>query len=136
MDKNLIWIHEEGVPSENQLLLQKLTKKHAIYVRDVYSKDYRYQCCPWPQANLMGREFPICEFISCFNKEFAENAFENAGKMDYNLLDEILKDYFVEGEEGFNFPISEEILYHPEEFQKCLDELYKKFPQLIPVEKT
>lgn len=135
MDKKLIWIYSTDPHSDNQILLQKLAKKHAIYVRDVYSQDYRFQCCPWPQANLMGREFPICEFISCFNKEFAENSFENAGRMDHNLLDQMIEDYFVNDQEGFNFPVEEEIINSPEEFQRCLDELYKKFPQLIPVEK-
>lgn len=135
MDKKLIWINDTDIKYENQILLQKLSKKHAIFVRDIYSKDYQFQSCPWPQANLMGKEFPICEFIICFNKEFAENAFANAEKMDYTLLDELLKDYFIDGQEGFNFPIEEEIISSPEEFQKCLNKLYKKFPQLIPVEK-
>lgn len=130
-----IYIYEDKPDiSENQRILQNLTNKHAIWIRDIHFKDGQFQCIPWPQANLMGKCFPICEFMMVFNKKFADENFQNAQKMNHNLLDTLLKDYFIEGSEGFNFPIDEDILNSPEKFNVCLQELYEKFPHLKPKE--
>lgn len=128
-----IYIYEDTPDiSEHQRILQNLTRKHAIWIRDVHHKDGQFQSIPWPQANLMGKCFPMCEFMMVFNKKFADENFQNAQKMDHNMLDILLKDYFVEGSEGFNFPIDEEILISEDKFKACLHELYEKFPHLKP----
>lgn len=119
------------IEEENRKFLFELSKKHCVWVRDVYSQDFRFtDCMPWPQANLLGQAFPMFEFIACFNEEFAHTGFDSASKMDPKLVETLLKDYFVEGQEGFNFEVDSKLLSNKEAFNQCVYKLYQKFPHL------
>lgn len=116
---------------KNQAILNDLSKRHAIWIRDVHSQEHQYRHgMPWPKANIYGKYLPMTEFIEFFNEKYAHEGFDNAIRENPNLLDMILKDYFVQGEEGFHFPVSDDILSDDTKFSNCLIRLYKRFPHL------
>lgn len=117
---------------KNQEKINELAKKHCIWIRDDYFKEFRFQHgMPWPLAQIMGKAFPIFSFIEAFNEQYALEGFNNASTMDHNVQARLLQDYFVEGEEGFSFPIDEAILEDEGKFNECLKKLYEKFPHLL-----
>lgn len=122
----------QELKKEHQRTLDQLSKKHIIWIRDVHFKQaYFTDGMPWPQANLLGKAWPIFDFIECFNPEFAHEGFDNAMNTNVHLENILLKDYFVRGEEGFSFPVNDEIMENEDTFNECLNKLYNKYPHLL-----
>ena len=118
--------------------IEKLAKAHCIWIRDVYYEQPQFQCIPWPMARVNGLLQPIAEFISFFNPSFAEGMMVNACKWletteGIRCLDTISKDYFKEGEEGFNFPVDASVKNDENFFREKIDELVNWFPHLQDV---
>lgn len=126
---NSIYINPEITP-----YLWSLTKAHAIWVRDVFSRQAIYMdCMPWPRRNIFGIEQPISEFIQFFNPEFAGEMMSGAVNMDIHLLDTMLKDYFEKNHEGFSFPIDVNLITDLEKMNDIVNKLKVRFPHLANV---
>lgn len=129
MKNESIYINPEITP-----YLWSLTKAHAIWIRDTFSKqDIYMEWMPWPKRNIFGIEQPISEFVQFFNPEFAGEMMDGAINMDVNLLDNLLNDYFVEGHEGFSFPIDITLISNVDKLYDIVNKLKVRFPHLANV---
>lgn len=129
MNTDYIYINPEVTP-----YLWSLTKAHAIWIRDIFSRqDIYMQCMSWPKRNILGIEQPISEFIGFFNPEFAGEMMTGAATMDIHTLDIIIEDYFVKDHEGFSFPIDMTLISNVDKLCDIVNKLKVRFPHLANV---
>jgi len=129
----LIFMEETYIAQDNPRI-KEMTRKHCIWIRDEYSKQHPFNSMPWPQCNVMGKVAPIVAFIASFNPEYAWNQLKSSMDMDIYVLDNLLKDYFKEGEEGFNFPVSKALGDDFDRVNQIINNLIRQFPHLADVQ--